>query len=303
MMPKSPFIVKTFALIAMACALAACGAGSVKDPFIPTRVVVLGDALSDMTSTTTRYTVNDAASTAINNWAEQVASSYGLTATQIVAKAVGNAKIADVGVQAGTVAYLPGDLVLVSAGYRDLIDEAEAGHSQAVAVATATALGNAYADVVRGIVAAGAKHVVALSTYNLSQTPYQTLGVRTAATHPLSLMARAFNDALKSNLGDSTKAYIGDNVRLANAELYMNGVSSNPSGNGFTDATTVVCTSMGNIGIVGSTLSSMGCTTSTLNAAIVAPQTYDSYVFADPVYPTPALHRGLGNFVRSILTW
>jgi outer membrane lipase/esterase len=300
MMPNPFLIVKTFALVAVMVSLAACGAGSVKDPFIPTRVVVLGDALSDMTSATTRYTVNDAT---INNWAEQVASSYGLTAANIMPLAAGNASVAAVSAQASGFAFQSGDLVLMSAGYRDLIDVAEAAGTQAASVASATALGTAYANAVRGIVNAGAQHVIALDMYNLAQTPYQTLGARTAATHPLNLMTRAFNDALKSNLGDLTRPYIGDNIRLGRAELYIGNVVLSPTGNGFADATTVTCISTGNIGIVGSNLSSLGCTTSTLNPAIVAPQTYNSYVFADPVYLTPAAHRGLGNFVRSGVNW
>src|SRR3569833_2267365 len=40
-------------------ALAACGGGDIESQFVPKRIVVFGDALSDMGNGGTRYTVND----------------------------------------------------------------------------------------------------------------------------------------------------------------------------------------------------------------------------------------------------
>lgn len=299
--------IHTAALLA-ALALVGCGAGSVKDPYIPApytggtalatattaSVIVFGDAVSDLTPSA-QYTVNDGS---INNWAVQVASSYGVPANGIKSFAIGNALVANIATQitsAGSI-YGRDPLVLMSGGYRDVINAAEAGTSQAVAVAAAVAAGTAYANAARSAVAAGAKHVLIMNMYNLASTPYQTQGGRTTATHPLNLMIRAFNDAMKSNLGDSTKPYIGDTIRLGNAESYMSATFS-------TATLDMVCsTRVADLGITGIALSSKGCTTATLTAPATS-TTYDNYVFVDPVNLTPAQHRNLGTGMRGYASW
>lgn len=269
--------IQTITLSALTLLLLACGSGStVKEPFVPTRVVVFGDALSDMT-TGAQYTVNG--SGAVDNWAAQVAASYSITT--IVKKAAGNAKVADLAAQTAGFAYLSGDLVLINAGFRDLIDDAQANTN------TATAKGDAYAEVIRSMVAAGAKHIAVSNIYDISKTPYG----KGAA------LVRAFNDALKANLGSATKSYIGDNVRLIDTELYMNLVVAAPASYGFTDATSVVCTlTDSNLGI-GTDINAKLCTAS--NVGVAYTSTYNNYVFADKIYPTPAFHRALGGYAYS----
>lgn len=311
------FAAALLAVSATLLALAGCGAGSVKDPYnapsygggataataATASVIVFGDAVSDTTAGA-QYTVNDDAG--ITNWTVQLASSYGVPANGIKSYAIGNATIANIATQVTTAGSIYGrdPLVLVSGGYRDLINIAEAGGTQAAMVASARSLGVAYADVVRSAVSAGAKHVLVANLYNLSQTPYQTIGGRTTATHPLSLMVRAFNDALKSNLGDPAKTYLGDTVRLGNAEQYMGGIMGSPTDNGFTDATTMVCATTANdLGITGITASAKSCTMATLSAAPVTTANYNSYVFADPINFTPAAHRSWGTGMRSFANW
>lgn len=256
---------------------AACSAGSsVKDPFVPTRIVVFGDALSDLT-VGAQYTVNG--DTPINNWAMQVASSYNVTS--IVKNAVGNTTVANLATQVAGFAYQSGDLVLINAGFRDLINDAEAGTN------TAAAKGDAFAEIVRGMVAAGAKHVVVANVYDLAKTPYgKGAG-----------LARAFNDALKNNLGSPVKTYIADNIRLIDTELHMNLVVGGFVTYGFTSATDVVCT-MTDAGLgIGSAVNSKLCSKANVGASYTS--TFDKYVFADKIYPTPAFHRSFGVYAYS----
>jgi phospholipase/lecithinase/hemolysin len=279
--------------------LASCGSSSIKDPFVPTRVVVFGDSFS-VVSTTAAYTVNDATT---NNWAKQIADTYGVTSVD--KHAVGNATVADVAAQVAAFgsAYQAGDLVIVSAGYRDIIDDATAGTS------TAAAKGTAFANVIRSIVANGAKHVAVANAYRLDGTPAAIILPALAGTVALSngqsgTRVRAFNDALKSNLGSPILSYIGGNVRLLDTEYYMNLVLGAPNGYSFADATTVACNSPGT-GIGVGTIDSSACTPATLNplanATTYNADLYDNYVFADNVYPTPAFHRAFGAYVYAQL--
>lgn len=254
--------------------VAACGAGSsVKTPFVPTRVVIFGDAFSDMTSGA-QYTVNGG--TAINNWAAQVASSYGIAL--ISKNAAGNAKVATIAAQVAGFSYQSDDLVLINAGLRDIIDDAQASTN------SAAANGDAFAEVIRTMVASGAKHIAVANVYDISKAPYGK-----GAT-----LVRAFNDALKANLGSATKSYIADNVRLIDTELYMNLVVGLPATYGFTDATTVVCTlTDSNLGI-GLDINAKLCNIGNVGATYTS--TYDNYVFADKIHPTPAFHRSFGTY-------
>jgi outer membrane lipase/esterase len=287
--------------------LASCGASSIINPFVPTRVIVFGDSLS-VISTTAAFTVNDAS---VNNWASQVAAGYGVTT--IVARAAPNATVADIAAQVSTFggAYQEGDLVLVSGGFRDIINDAAAGTN------TSTASGTAYANVIRAIVANGAKHVAVTNVYGLGTTPAATTLTNLAASVTLpngqsGTRTRAFNDALKSNLGSTILGYIGDSVRLVDAEFYMNLVQAVPTAYSYVDATTVVCNSVDagvGIGIGAGKVNSSLCSATTIDPAITATTyttpAYNNYLFADAVYPTPTFHRAFGSFVQGqlVLRW
>lgn len=291
MMPKSPFIVKTFALIAMIASLAACGAGSVKDPFVPSRVVVFGDSLSVRT-VGARYTVNG--SGGIDNWTDQIATSYGVNSFS--ANAVAEATVSGVAAQVSAFggAYQTGDLVVMSAGFRDLIDLAQ---SASPSTTTAAALGAAYGNAIRAAVSNGAKHVLAINMYDFSST-YNAQGGATSAA-VMKTLIRAFNDAVAVNL---VSPYVADNVRLVDVEGYM--IAGKLTG--FTDLTTVVCAQTdpgAGIGIGTGKLNSSLCTVGNVGAAYTS--TYNNYLFADAVYLTPAGHRALGSFAYSaaVLRW
>ena len=275
----------------VASLLTACGAGSVKDPFVPTRVVVFGDSLSVRT-VGARYTVNG--SGGIDNWTDQIASSYGVTTFS--ANAVAEATVSGVAAQVGAFggAYQSGDLVVMSAGFRDLIDLAQSASPST----TAAALGVAYGNAIRAAVSNGAKHVLAINMYDFSSS-YSAQG-GTASAANMKALIDAFNGGLLSNLGNSQSPYVADNVRIVGVAGYMKLVIGSPAGYGFTDAPTVVCalTDPGaGIGMGAGKVNSSLCNTTNVGGAYTS--TYNNYLFADAVYLTPAGHRALGSFAYS----
>jgi outer membrane lipase/esterase len=294
--------IATFALLAISGLLASCGASVIKDPFTPTRVIVFGDSFS-VISTTASFTVNDAS---INNWASQIAATYGVT--NIVSNATPNATVTAVAAQVATFGanFQAGDLVVISAGFRDIINDAVAGTN------TSATSAEAYANVIRTLVANGAKHIAATNVYGLEATPAAVIVPNLAASVSIASgtgsRTRAFNDALKSNLGSTVLSYIGDNVRLVDAEFYMNLVRGLPSAYAYTDTTTVVCNSVdagAGIGIGTGQVNSSLCSATTINPAATSTTyttpAYNNYLYADAVYPTPTFHRAFGVYVYNQL--
>lgn len=137
-------------LLSLACAtatlLAACGSGSTVDPFVPTRIIVFGDAFSDVgQSDGKKYTVNDGSPA--NTVIEKFAANFGFSATTAVASgalantgafsyAQGNARVeSSIGSAGATVPSVAGqidqflassntfavnDLVVITAGIGDI---------------------------------------------------------------------------------------------------------------------------------------------------------------------------------------
>ncbi len=277
----------TLGLLSLSALLVSCGSSEIHDPFRPTRVVVFGDSFSFI-STTVAYTVNDSTT---NNWASQIASHYSVT--NIVNRAAANALVTDVQTQVNTFGanYQAGDLVVVSAGYRDIINDARNSTNNA------TANGTAYANLIRSLVTNGAKHIAVSGVYDLSKAPAAGIQTNLATlTGARGALIAAFNDALKSNLGSATLTNVGEYVRLLDLEAYFNAVRASPTSYSFLDTTTVTCNSNdasaapGGLGIGTNQINSSLCGTGTLAQAA-----YNSYVFADAVYPTPAFHRSWGT--------
>ncbi len=297
-------------LLASSAFLASCGGGnSVVSPFAPTRVVVFGDAFS-LTAAAGKnaYTVNDGSA---NIWASQVAAGYGIST--IVNNAQANATVDQIAVQVSAfgASYQAGDLVLVSGGFRDLVNLGVASGSTADAAA---AKGAALAAVVGNIVAAGAAHVLVVNAYDLANTPASIAGLmpsipaRTACSSGRSTLIQSFNDKLKINL--TTPVNLGNSVRLVDAESYINLVSCSPTTYSFVDATTVVCTNkstglgFGATAQVDASLCAPANATGGTATTYTTPA-YNNYVFADVIYPTPALHRLLGSYAyqQAVARW
>ncbi len=310
----SPFLTRvlTLSLFVLTALVVSCSSSTIYDPFKPTRVVVFGDGFGDLTASN-QYTVNDSST---NNWASQIASSYGVS---VVSFAKGNARITNatgaggvavtsVTAQVAGFAYQTGDLVVINAGFSDLIAEAAGANSTVNAAAYGTAFGN----LVRSMVAAGAKHIAVTNVYDLSKTPAAAILTNLATLNGArGALVVAFNDALKSNLGSATLTNVGENVRLVDLEAYLNTVRSSPSTYSFVDTTTVTCTvtdAANGIGIGTNKINSKSCTAANATGGAATTYTtpaYNNYVFADPVYPTPAFHRawGLNVYNQLIARW
>jgi outer membrane lipase/esterase len=296
---------------ASALVLAACGGGSIDSSLSPTRIVVFGDAMADLGQSGSRYTVND---DSVNNWTQYVANDFGLTlapsARGGTSYATGNARVAakpDAGGSAATPtvveqvsSFLGGssvgsdDLFILSAGTSDVIVQAQATLSGAQAEDQMLAnLGQAGRDLgaqVRRLVDAGASHVVVSGPYNLGRSAWATdLG----SSALLEKASSHFNQQLLLTIPD-----LGEKVLYIDAALYFN-LQSGTSSNEFNNVTGYVCTSVDpgpGIGTGVGQVNSRLCTTSTIRADVNG--NYNSYLWADRVYPTPRGHQRFGDYAR-----
>lgn len=291
--------------------LAACGGGSsVISDFKPTRVVVFGDAMSDLKLAANgagRYTVNGDGT--VNNWVLQLANYYSLTPATANVKAAAHARAASTtdavggsasSVKAQVTSFLAGsalsaaDLVVVGAGTSDLIAEGykavTSAQSEAAASAAVKQAARDLATEVRRLVTNGAKHVVVLGPYNLGRTPWATSVSKASFLETLST---DFNDELIVALND-----LADNVLFVDARLHMNNLTGSTSYN----ASTVACNTAnsaanpGGLGIGTAKVDSSLCSSTASPSQLDAGYNASTFLFADPVYPTPVAHRSLGNF-------
>jgi phospholipase/lecithinase/hemolysin len=290
---------------ASALVLAACGGGSVVSQFAPTRVVAFGDAMADLGQTGSRYTVNDGS---VNNWTQVLAASYGLPLQASVnggqSYATGNARVTVQPDAAGNVAtptvtqqvdaFLASsaptsdDLVLVSAGTSDVIAEAQAVlagfQTEAAMLANVGQAGRDLGAQVRRLVSAGATHVIVAGPYNLGRSPWV---VGTGNEGLLESASTTFNSQLLVSMVD-----LGATVLYVDAALYFNQQSS--SSTDFTNTVNYVCNSADpgpGIGTGPGQVNSRLCTPAT-----VVTTDYNTYMFADRVYPTPLGHQLFGGY-------
>jgi phospholipase/lecithinase/hemolysin len=310
------------ALVALfgAALLAACGGGSIYSTFVPTRLVVFGDAMSDLGQgpTGNRYTVNDGST---NNWTLQLAARYGLTLAKAssggTSYATGNVRVAtdldvtgssatrtvaeqvDAFLAAGS--FGASDLVLINAGVGDILAEVGASvQSSSTIRANIQQAGRDLGAQVRRLVNAGAQHVVVVGSYNLGYSPWATAAAATVAGAQDTLRdySIAFNEAMLVSVAD-----LGSKVFYVDAALYFNGVAVSPASYGLNNSVAVVCNSTTStasdsigLGTSPAEVSSALCTGST----VVANQ--NSYLFADKLYFTPAAHRLFGDYAYTRIT-
>ena len=288
--------------------LAACGSGTTESQLSPTRVVVFGDGFADLGQNGPRYTVNDGL---VNVWTEHVALGFGkslVTASKggtsyatgharVVIKPddVGNSATPTVREQIDTFLSRDtigaNDLYIVNAGVSDLIAEgqlvATGAQTADQQLANARQGGRDLAAQARRLVNGGAKFVVVVGSYNLGRSPWAAATGLKAAFENAS---GRFNDELLIALAD-----LGANVLYVDAALHYNLASSSPAAYGLTNGVDPVCTSVDpgpGIGTGLGQLSSALCTPSTVRPSAV----YNSYLFADRVYPTPAAHGKFGEY-------
>ncbi|MEO7391815.1 MAG: SGNH/GDSL hydrolase family protein [Ramlibacter sp.] len=300
------------ALLALASAsvllVAACGSGTIESQLQPTRIVSFGDAMSDLGQTGTRYTVNDSS---LSIWTEAVAfgfalplnnakaggASYAQGNVRINAKpdAAGRSDTPTVKEQIDTFlagnAFVATDLVIVGAGTSDIIAETAqlnaATQSADQMLADVAQAGRDLGVQVRRLVKAGAQHVVVVGPYDLGKSPWAT---STAQTARLSQASGKFNEQLLLSIVD-----LGANVLYVDAALQFNLMAAFPTSYELVNAIEPVCTSIDvgpGIGIGANQINSAVCSTST----VLAGATYNLYLFADRVYPTPQGQRKFGDY-------
>ena len=300
------------ALLALASAsallVAACGSGTIESQLQPSRIVAFGDGFSDLGQGGSRYTVNDGS---VNVWMLQLAASFGLALTPVSAGgssyATGNARINTKPDAAGSSAtltvkeqvdrFLAGDaigandLLIINGGIGDIVAEvakansgAQSGDQMMVNVKQA---GRDLGGQVRRLVQAGAAHVVVVGPYDLGKSPW---AIAISQQALLSDASGRFNDQLLLSIVD-----LGANVLYVDAALLFNLMVASPPSYELTNATDLVCTSVDpgpGIGTGAGQVNSALCTTSTL----VAGADYNTYLFADRIYPTPKGHRKFGDY-------
>jgi len=293
--------------------LGACSSGTIESQFKPTRMVAFGDGFSDLGQSGSKQTVNDGA--AANIWVEELAAQYGLTikpsATGGNSYAYVNARILntpDVVQNASTPtikqqidrflakdSFGATDLVVLNGGVSDTIYQMNltlaGGQSAAQMTANLQQAGRDLGSQVRRLVEAGAQYVLVAGSYNLSRTPWAT---RIAQTTPLNDAMVSFNEAFLVSIVD-----LGAHVLYVDLGYYYNLVTGLPTSYALTDATTVVCTSTDSsdaIGVGAGQVNSALCTTSTISSSLTSGTTYNSYFFADSIYPTPVAQRLFGDY-------
>ena len=126
--------------------------------------------------------------------------------------------------------------------------------------------------------AAGAKYIVISNLGNGQLTPY---GVANPAV-PLASLSSLYDSTLGTALGQ-----LPFDVINVNTGGLLKEVVASPSTYGFTNATKGACT----------TSSAISCTPATL----VTPNAAQTYVWADDVHPSPAMHAIVAQYVASVL--
>lgn len=305
------------ALLAAACLgaglLAACGGSDVVSQLTPQRIVTFGDGFGDLGQGGSRYTVNDGST---NIWSQQLAARYGLplaaSASGGTAFAAGLARVAAEPDAAGnpatpTVAeqidaFLAAggpatdDLILVSAGVADVVHELRetqlGGQASEQGVSDLAAAGRQLGQQVQRLVQAGARNVLVVGPYDLGISPY----AREADMRSLAqAYSKEFITALKVAMVD-----LGGRVLYVDLEDYFNRIVNNPGIYGMRQVAAPVCTSVDpgpGIGTGTGQVNSALCTPATLQPGANPSE----WLFADRVYPTPAAHRGFGDFAFDTL--
>ncbi|MEJ6021526.1 SGNH/GDSL hydrolase family protein [Ramlibacter sp. PS4R-6] len=291
-------------------ALGACGSGSIESQLVPTRLVVFGDGFADQGQAAgKRYTVNDTSKT----WPELIAADYGVTTLKASSAggtnyATGNARVTLEPDAAGSTATLtikeqvdaflasstPGatDLVILQGGLSDIIVQARAviagTQTRDQMLANVRQAGLDYADQARRLKAAGATHIAILGAYDLARTPW---GISTGQQQLLTDATTAFNNAVLVSLVNE-----GQTMLYIDTALLFNLMTGNPASYALVNVGNPACTSVDpgpGIGIGTGQVNSLLCTTATIASGV----DYATYLWADPVYPTPTGHSRFASFM------
>ena len=306
--------------------LASCGSSASKvDEFIPSRIVVIGDSYSYLGRSLNNYqdriTVNEGASAdaisgaTVNNWVLQIAGGYSLSKKisdgKIVSGIVDSAtspctptsydaitktdfKVADIirQLNCASITLASTDLLLVNGGVVDIYKLAEevvaSTKTQAAAEAAAKVQAHALRDYVKNLIATTAvKHIMLLSVPSLDGSPYQIAG-GAALQAALIGITDAFNTGLFEQFGtqpagSGVRSFYSDNAFKSSTTLVSLGI--NMLNSKFCDG------SVNKLANPKVEAGNTGCTDAN-NAA---------YKYATEKYPTPVMHRLLGNMVYNTM--
>ncbi len=313
--------------------LASCGSSASKvDEFIPSRIVVIGDSYSYLGSSPNyqdRITVNEGTSAdaisgaTVNNWVLQIAGGYALSKVLADGKIVSGIvdsvtaasdgtrlpsckptsfhtlplvfktdfKVADIvkQIDCASISLASTDLLLVNGGVVDIYKLAEevvaSTKTQAAAEAAAKVQANALRDYVKNLIATTAvKHIMLLSVPSLDGSPYQIAG-GAALQAALIGITDAFNTGLFEQFGTQPAG---------------SGVRSFYSDNAFKSSTTLVSLS---INMLNTAFCNSLDPTSDRNTDPFKCTNTDNtaYKYATDKYPTPVMHRLLGNMVYNTM--
>ena len=321
----------SFAAFVLVC-LTSCGSSASKvDEFIPSRIVVIGDSYSYLGSSANGYkdriTVNDGGAVTdgsnVNNWVLQIAGGYALSKViadgKIVSGIVDSVtaaidvtrplsckptsfdtlplvfktdfKVADIvkQIDCASISLASTDLLLVNGGVVDIYKLAEevvaSTKTQAAAEAAAKVQANALRDYVKNLIATTAvKHIMLLSVPSLDGSPYQIAG-GAALQAALIGITDAFNTGLFEQFGtqpagSGVRSFYSDNAFKSSTTLV--GLGINIFNNKFCDST---------LTLLDRSTDPASCT-NTDNTA---------YKYATDKYPTPVMHRLLGNMVYNTM--
>lgn len=237
--------------------LVGCGAGSVLDPFVPTRIIAFGDSFMDVR--TPRFTVNDATNPQQLTLIERFVANYNFGS---VTFADGNTDISAPGaysygqgyalvngsgpitlldntsittgtsVTAQVNAFLtkyPGgfggsDLVVINGGTADIL---ATGVSATAAKASVKTAAKALASLVELVISKGATHVVVFGAPNLSRTPYAYARTATARTI-LQALSLYDNNTDITHDGSSSNCEDFQCVLTLSLQDHFGSISQNP---------------------------------------------------------------------------
>jgi outer membrane lipase/esterase len=291
------------------------GGGTTHEPFVPSKIIALGDGISDITPGA-RYSVN-AADGQIMTVIEQFVSSHGFSLTDtavFTSTAKGNARVATTATFAPLVKTLKNQVAdylatnpvesrhmyVLSGGLTDLVEEykkfLDAGQDDATMTANVTQAALDYVAIIQSLVDANVQRIVVIPPYNLVRSPWAQ--EQTDAGARLGALTRTFNDKLLSSLASMS----GKVVLYAPMESSFDTIVLNPSSYALTNVSLPVCSTAANdagngIGIGTNQINSSLCTTATLTVTGTITALISEYAFADKVYPTPAVNRNLGLFI------
>ena len=162
---------KALCSVMAAVLLSACGASTTVDPFNPTRVIGLGDAYNDMTSSSI-YTVRGTGT--VETVVGEVAALLGVSSANVTSYAASGSTISSLTAQISSAksaaggAFTGKELIVITAGTADI----KAAYGTADASAAAEAAATALTLHIEQLVTDGARHILVMQPLEFSLTPF-----------------------------------------------------------------------------------------------------------------------------------